>query len=111
MNRADMVQAQLDAYNAQDLDKLVGFFSDDVVVADVGGAVMFQGIDAYRQRQEKLFADYPGNRADLLGRMAIGAAVIDHERVFRTPDATPFEVGVIYSFAGEKIARMDFVRG
>lgn len=111
MSKAGTVQAQLEAYNAQELDKLVSFFSDDIVVADVGGAVAVQGIDAYRQRQESLFSEFPDNRVDLLGRTVIGEAVIDHERVFRTPDATPFEVGVIYSFAGEKIARMDFVRG
>ena len=111
MSKVDTVQAQLEAYNAQDLDSLVSFFSDDVIVADIGGAVAIQGIDAYRMRQEKLFAEFPENRADLLGRMVIGDSIIDHERVFRSPDASAFEVGVIYTFKGELIARMDFVRG
>jgi len=39
LNPADIVQGQLDAYNAQDLDAHCAFFADDVVVADLNGAV------------------------------------------------------------------------
>ena len=39
MSPVDIAQAQLDAYNAQDLDAYCGFFTDDIVVADLNGNV------------------------------------------------------------------------
>lgn len=110
MSVAAIAQAQLDAYNAQDLDAYCAFFTDDVVVADLNGAPNLNGVEAYRARYAAVFAQFPQNRADLLARMVVGSTVIDHERVFRSPDATPFEVAAIYTFAGDKIARVDFVK-
>lgn len=110
MSKVDIVQAQLDAYNAQDLDAYCGFFSDDVVVADLNGNVTTQGAAAYRERYAGAFAQFPQNRAELLNRMVVGDTVIDHERVIRGPDGPVFEVAAIYSFDGDKIARVDFVK-
>jgi hypothetical protein len=110
LSRVDLVQAQFDAYNAQDLDAYCGFFADDVIVADYNGAVTVRGLDAYRAKYLQVFADFPQNRAELLARMQIGDTVIDHERVARKPGGETFEVGCIYSFAGDKIARVDFVK-
>ena len=107
---ADIVQAQFEAYNAQDLDAYCGFFADDVVVADFNGAVTTQGLAAYRERYAGVFAQFPNNRADLLARMVVGNTVIDHERVDRGTDAPTFEVACIYTFAGGKIARVDFAK-
>lgn len=107
---ADLAQGQLDAYNAQDLDAFCAFFRDDVVVADLNGPVTTQGAEAYRARYAKVFADFPQNKAELLGRMAVGSVVIDHERVTRSPESAPFEVIAIYTVRENKIARVDFVR-
>ena len=111
MTPAEVAQAQLDAYNAQDLDWYCSFFTDDVVVADVGGAVTSEGMAAYRARYEGAFAKFPNNKAELVNRIVLGGAVIDHERVLRGDGETaPFEVAAIYTFRGEKIARVDFAK-
>jgi len=104
------VQGQLDAYNAQDVEALVGYFDDGVTVSDLNAEPNLRGIEAFRERHVGLFAQHPQNRAELVSRTVIGRTVIDHERVFRSPDATPFEVAAIYTFAGDKIARVDFVK-
>jgi hypothetical protein len=104
-------QAQLDAYNSQDLDAYCGFFTDDVVVADVGGAVNLEGNAAYRERYAGAFAKFPKNKAILVNRIVLGNTVIDHERVDRGDGSTPtFEVAAIYTFRGGKIARVDFAK-
>jgi len=110
MTPAEIAQRQLDAYNAQDLDRFCAFFAEDVVVADYGGGETLRGMAAYRERYATLFATHPQNHVTLLGRIAIGNTVIDHEEVRRTPDAAPFHVAAIYTIADGKIARVDFVR-
>ena len=111
MSPEQIARAQLDAYNAQDLEAYCGFFSDDVVVANLGGEVTGQGIEAYRARYADAFAKFPNNRAELLNRIVLAGAVIDHERVDRGDGATaPFEVAAIYTFKGDKIARVDFAK-
>ena len=111
MSIADIAQRQLDAYNAQDLDAYCGYFTDDVVVADVGGEANLRGNAAYRERYAGAFAKFPNNRAELLNRIVLGNVVIDHERVDRGDGATPvFEVAAIYTFNGDKIARVDFAK-
>jgi hypothetical protein len=107
---ADLAQAQLEAYNAQDLDAYCSFFAEDVKVADLNGAVTCEGIAAYRAKYAQTFKDFPKNRADLLSRMALGNTVIDHERVDRGNGSPTFEVAAIYTFAGDKIARVDFAK-
>ena len=111
MSLEAITQAQLDAYNAQDLDAYCSFFTDDVVVADVGGAVTAEGIEAYRTRYAGAFAKFPSNKAELLNRIVLGNTVIDHERVDRGYGQTPtFDVGAVYTFRGDKIARVDFAK-
>jgi hypothetical protein len=106
----DLVQAQLDAYNAQDLDAYCAFYADDVVVADLNGVVTTRGLDAYRARYTKAFADFPENKAELINRIVLGQTIIDHERVIRRPGGETFDVAAIYSFADGKIARVDFAK-
>ena len=110
-NLEAIAQAQLDAYNAQDLDAYCGYFTDDVVVADVGGEANLRGNAAYRERYAGAFAKFPNNKAELLNRIVLGNVVIDHERVDRGDGATPvFEVAAIYTFNGDRIARVDFAK-
>ena len=110
LKNLDIAQAQLEAYNARDLDAHCAFFAEDVVVADLNGAVTIESRAAYRDRDAKVFADFPQNHAELVNRIAVGDRVIDHERVRRSPQAEPFEVAAIYTLANGKIVRVDFVK-
>ena len=111
MSPTDIAQGQLDAYNRQDLDGYCAFFAGDVVVADLNGAESVHGLADYRARYAKTFADFPENRAEVVGRIALGDTVIDHERVARKPGGDTFDVAAIYTIRGGKIARVDFVKG
>ena len=106
----DVADAQLEAYNAQDLEAYCSFFADDVIVADLNGAVTVSGIKDYHDRYATTFATYPENKVELLGRMVIGNTVIDHERVIRKPGGDEFVVAAIYTIADAKIVRVDFVK-
>jgi hypothetical protein len=81
MAASDVVQAQLEAYNARDLEAFAATYADDVRLfrmpatepAVVGKA---QLREVYTQR----FAS-PNLHADIVTRIVLGNKVIDHERV------------------------------
>jgi uncharacterized protein (TIGR02246 family) len=105
-----LVQRQLDAYNAQDLDAYVACYASDVVVAGLNGAVTETGREALRARYEKAFAAFPENKAHLKNRIAVGGTVIDHERVVRKPGGEEFDIIAIYTLRNGHIARVDFAK-
>jgi uncharacterized protein (TIGR02246 family) len=109
MSAADIVQRQLDAYNAQDIDVFCACFAADCVLAELNGPVTQQGGDAIRQRYETLFASYPENRAVLVNRVVVGSVVIDHEDITRSPSER-INAAAIYTVKDGLIARVDFVR-
>ncbi|MET0181358.1 MAG: nuclear transport factor 2 family protein [Caulobacterales bacterium] len=110
MSQVEIAQAQLDAYNAQDLDKYMTYFTEDCVIADLNGVITSDGAAAIRVRYEKAFAQFPQNKAILVNRIAVGNTVVDHEDVVRAPGGERFEIIAIYTFRGEKISRVDFAR-
>jgi hypothetical protein len=57
-----------------------------------------------------MFAQFPENRAEILSGHELGNYVVLHEKVFRSAEAEPFEVMSIYSFEGDKVSRVEFVR-
>jgi uncharacterized protein (TIGR02246 family) len=105
-----LIQRQLDAYNAQNLDAYVACYAPDVVVASLNGAVTETGREALRARYAKAFAAFPENRARLVNRMAVGNIVIDHEDVSRGPGKEQFEILAIYTVKDGLIARVDFAK-
>jgi uncharacterized protein (TIGR02246 family) len=108
---SDLVQRQLDAYNAQDLAAFLECYADDAVLSGLNGDVTQAGTEAIRARHEALFAEFPENKARLVNRIDLGTTVIDHEDVSRSPDGDRFQVAAIYTLRNGKIARVDFARG
>ena len=110
MTNEDIVQAQLDAYNAQDLDKLCRFYAEDCELASLNGEVTQRGRAEVHARYKAAFAQFPQNRARLVNRIAVGNTVVDHEDVSRAPGGERFEVIAIYTLKNGFIARVDFAR-
>jgi hypothetical protein len=85
-----VVQRQLDAYNARDLERFLAEYADDV--------------RAYRPPAvepalagKQAFVDFYSTQ--LVNRMVLGGKVIDHERITGVRPE-PFEVAVVYEVAG-----------
>ena len=109
MSPEAIVQAQLDAYNAQDIEAFMALFADDCVIADLNGAVTHSGAPAIRERYTQLFAQYPENYAKLVNRIAVGNVVIDHEHIARSPNER-FVAAAVYTIKNGLIARIDFIK-
>ena len=110
MSNVDIASAQLDAYNAQDLEKYVTYFTQDCIVSGLNGAPTETSREAIKARYAKAFAQFPQNKAELLSRIAVGNTVVDHELVIRTPGGEQFEIIAIYTFRDGLIARVDFAK-
>ena len=77
----DVVQRQLEAYNARDLERFAATYSEDIrifrtpaVEPAISGQAQLR--EVYRQR----FAS-TGLHAEIVSRIVLGNKVIDHERV------------------------------
>lgn len=110
MRNLDVASAQLDAYNAQDLDKYASYFAEDCVVSGLNGTPTETSREAIKVRYAKAFAQFPQNKAELLNRIAVGNTVVDHELVIRSPGGEQFEIIAIYTFRDGLIARVDFAK-
>ncbi len=97
-------------YNAQDADAYVSLMTDDACEAGYRGAVVREGKEGTRAGLKAMFAEFPENRAEIVTGYALGEYAVLHERVFRSSTAEPFDVMTIYSFEGDKVSRVEFVR-
>ncbi len=110
MSPVELVQAQFDAYNAQNLDLMCSFYAEDCIVADLNGVITQNGRAAIRERYAKTWAQYPKNHARLVNRMSHGDIVVDHEQGERGPDGPSFEAICIYTVKNGLIAGVDFAK-
>jgi len=110
MNRAsEVVQAQLNAYNARNIDDFVACFSEDVCVRELEtGEVIAQGIEAFREMYARLFESCTDLHAKLVNRIEHGPVVIDHEHVTGMQNDTTQEAVAIYEVDGERIRQVWF---
>lgn len=106
----ELAQGQLEAYNAQDVEKFCGYFSDDICISGYLGEVICEGMDAFRERHIGIFSDFPNNKAEVLHRIVLGNTVIDHESVDRGNGDVSFQVGCLYTMNNGRIARIEYVK-
>ena len=77
-----VVQRQVEAYNARDIEAFLSFYADDVVIRRLpSGEVIAEGWDAMRARWGKRFADNPELHCTITQRIVHGDWVVDHELV------------------------------
>jgi hypothetical protein len=107
-----VVQRQLDAYNARNLDLLVATYAPDAEVFEHPATLLARGSDELRQRYAARLQE-PNLHAKLLKRVVLGSTVIDHERVTRTfPEGSgTLELMMIYEVAGDRIAKAWAIAG
>jgi hypothetical protein len=110
LTRLAIAEQMIAHYNAQDADAYVALMTDDACEAGYRGAVVREGKEGTRAGLKAMFAEFPENRAEILTAYELGEFVALHERVFRSATAEPFEVMSIYSFEGDKVSRVEFVR-
>lgn len=103
------VDAQLAAYNAQDVEAFVACYSEDVVIEDATGTLISKGRATMRENYARMFAANPSNHAEILHSIAVGEYVIEHERITgRAPE--PIFAVAIYRLDDGLISHVRFVK-
>ena len=107
-----VVQAQLEAYNARDIDAFIATYADDVKLFEFPNKLLSEGTADMRERYGKLFKD-ERLHATIVKRIALGNTVIDHERVRVTLPQGPgtIEAVAIYEVRDGKITAVWFRYG
>ena len=99
-----IVQRQLDAYNAKDVDTLMAIYAVDAEQFEHPAKLLASDATAIRERFVTRFKE-PNLHAHLVNRIIAGNMVIDHEVVTRTfPEgAGKIELVAIYEVQNQKI--------
>jgi len=107
-----VVQAQLDAFNAKDVDALLRAYAPDAEQFALHGQRLAKGHDELRQRYTLRFTE-PDLDARLLSRMVMGNIVTDLELITRNfPEGVGLlEMLCIYEVVHGRIQRASFAPG
>ncbi len=76
----ELVQQQLNGYNAHDLDAFLDPYADDIQIDDLPGSTVLKGKEAMR-KQYGFIQKVPTLHCRLVNRIVQGDFVIDHEEV------------------------------
>ena len=76
-----VVQRQVDAYNAHDVDAFLSTYAADATVVRGDGQTLAAGHAAMRTHYERLFAENPDVHAEVATRLSNGNWIVDHEQL------------------------------
>ena len=107
-----VVQQQLEAYNARDLEGWLATYKDDAEQYLLHGGLLASGHDAIRKRMADRFND-TALHAELVSRTVMDNIVVDHEFVTHTfPDGlTTVEMICVYEVHAGLIVKATFAIG
>jgi imidazolonepropionase-like amidohydrolase len=104
-----LVQRQLNAYNARNIEAFVEPYADDVEFYDYPNTLLGKGKDALRKVYSNVFTKISGLHSELKGRMVQGNVVIDSESVSGFGKNKVLGI-VIYNIEDNKIKRVYIVQ-
>lgn len=103
-------QGQLDAYNNQDIEAFLSWYSDDVAVYNFPDELIYKGKDKMRERYSNAWKQNPNQKAKVTDRIINGNTVIDKEYVTGRANGIENNVIAIYKINNGKISSVYFIR-
>jgi uncharacterized protein (TIGR02246 family) len=106
----DIVNRQLDAYNARDLQTFCNLFADEAVLIDLPtGDVIAQGKQSIAELYAARFRDNPQLNCTVHSRVDLASFAIDRETVNGLPGG-PVDIIAIYEVREGLIQSVRFIR-
>lgn len=104
---ADVVQRQVNAYNARDIDAFVAAYSPAIEIYRYPDKLLMAGRAALRKEYAALFDETPSLHCEILEREVKGNIVVDRERI--TGGEKPVEASARYEVRDGLITRVWFM--
>lgn len=105
---AKIVQKQLDAYNARDIDAFMATYTKDITLINFPNKELLNGQEKMRESYASYFNTTPDLNCEIKNRIVIGNKVIDEE--FITANGQNFSAVAIYEVENGKIAKVTFIQ-
>jgi imidazolonepropionase-like amidohydrolase len=103
-----LVQRQVNAYNARNIEAFLEPYADDVEAYDYPDKLLGKGKDAMRKVYANMFAKVPELHCEIKGRVIQGNVVVDHESVSGF-GKNKLEGMAIYHIENNKIKKVYFI--
>jgi hypothetical protein len=112
MSPTQIIQTQLDAFNAKDIEAFAATYTSDAEQFTLHGERLAQGREQIRSRYVERFRE-PALYARLLSRVVVGNIVVDAELITRSfPEGLgTVEMLCIYEVIDGKIRKASFAPG
>lgn len=105
-----IVQKQLEAYNARNLEAFLETYSEDVIFYNFPNIVRIEGKDKIREVFASLFKNNPDLHCTVEDRIVAGDTVIDHEKILFHKGDQIRESVVMYKVHNNKITAVYFLK-
>lgn len=109
-----VVQRQLDAYNARDIDAFMATYSNDIELYNYPNKLVGKGKESMRKTYGRMFKQVTELHCTIVKRMVLGNMVIDQESVKGFPGWKkngPLEAIAVYTVTNGLISKVTFIRG
>ena len=104
-----LVQQQLIAYNARNIEAFLEPYSDEVELYMFPNQLLGKGKNFMRKDYAEMFKNTPNLHYDIKNRTVLGNTVIDHE-VVSGFGSNHLEAIAIYEIKNDKIAKVYFIQ-
>lgn len=103
-----IVQRQLIAYNAGNIEAFLSTFAEDVKAYEFPNKLIMEGKEKFREVYGKKFKENPSLHSKLLNRTVLDNKVIDTEQI--TSNSLDYTIIAIYEISNGKIVKATFLK-
>lgn len=107
---ADIIQQQVNAYNARDLKAFLATYSPEIQIFNHPDSLLYSGLEQMETVYGRLFENVPKLHVEIKNRIEMGDFVIDQERVTGFPNNRVINAVAIYQVQKKLIQKVWFVR-
>jgi putative hydrolase of HD superfamily len=100
----EVVQAQVDAYNAHDLEALAAIYHPDAPVHDLALSQTLTAPAQLRPVWHERYTTHPAHQAEIVHRLVVGDFVVDQDHIVGLADGSTLDALVLYRVGDGQIA-------
>ena len=108
---AQVVQRQVNAYNARDIEGFLATYSENVEIYNYPNKLSMKGRSQMRKVYGPMFQRATQLHCKIVNRIRLGNKVVDRESVIFDPKQKPGRVIAVYTVENGLISKVTFIRG